>query len=292
MACKKCPPEGLPAWVMTFADLMSLLMCFFVLLLSFAHMDQVKFREVAGSMKDAFGDDLLAEIPGSMKKMADKDAKSDTEDEKKGKADKEAGAAQAKDIAELKKALAKEIAAGIITVEQGGGKISVQVDQQKAFPSGSAGLLKDIVPVLDKLAGVFGDSEATIHVDGHTDNVPISTTRFRSNWELSAARAASVATIIMKEKGIDPARMEIRGHADTRPLHPNDTPEHRAANRRIEIVMDYSRDLENETTDKEEASGEDSSQGETAESDAVQAPNELSDDFGFDDGVDIPGPDF
>lgn len=243
MAKQKCPPAGAPAWVMTFADLMSLLMCFFVLLLSFAQMDITKFKDVAGSMRDAFGDDMVSRTPATLADHADKQFEMDSEaDRKDATGERRPGQTPLQaDLETLEEVLAKEIQAGIVTIEQGGGKIAVRVEQMNAFPSGSATLLTGFEPVIVKLSSVLADSDAFVHVDGHTDNVPIASGRFRSNWELSAARAASVAIRLLETSNLENSRFEIRGHADAKPLVPNDSAKNRAINRRIEIVLDYDR---------------------------------------------------
>lgn len=232
---KKCPPAGLPAWVMTFADLMSLLMTFFILLLSFATMDIVKFKAAAGSLKEAFGDDLVVKTPGTLNYRSQFEKGQDSANKKANEALEPIKV----DIRNLQEALAEEIRKGILTVEEGGGKISIQVQQIQSFPSGDATVLKNFQPILEKLAGAIIDSPASIHVDGHTDNRPIATSRYPSNWELSAARAASVARFLLTKGKLHPPSMEVRGHADSMPIKPNDSPENQAINRRIEIVMNY-----------------------------------------------------
>lgn len=270
MAGKKCPPPGLPAWVMTFADLMSLLMCFFVLLLSFAQMDVVKFRDVAGSMRDAFGQDMSSRVPGTLNDQADKTFEMDSAaSSKDSTGERRPGQSpMSADMEALHDALAKELSSGVVTIEDGGGKIAVRIDQVQAFPSGSSDLLPGFLQVLDKVAEVLVDSDAAVHVDGHTDNVPISGGRFHSNWELSAARAASVATRLLENRQLDSGRFEIRGHADTKPLFPNDSPDHRAANRRIEVVLDY----DDVPPGTDETSTEDANTDETA-ADAADEPS-------------------
>ena len=100
-------------------------------------------------------------------------------------------------------------------------------------------LSSTILPALVKLAKVLAVNKGQILVAGHTDNAPISTARIRSNWDLSTQRAVSVVHYLLEVSIINPARITAQGFADSRPLDPNDTPEHRARNRRVEISVSF-----------------------------------------------------
>jgi chemotaxis protein MotB len=90
---------------------------------------------------------------------------------------------------------------------------------------------------MEKITAAVNDSDGIVNVSGHTDNIPISTDWYRSNWELAASRAVTVAHFMLNTKGTDPNRIVVQGYADTRPLVPNDTAENRAKNRRVEIII-------------------------------------------------------
>ena len=120
----------------------------------------------------------------------------------------------------------------------------IRVRESDAFPSGSAELQPGFLPVLDKLQSILDDTRGRIIVSGHTDNVPISTPVYPSNWILSAARSASVVHHLAKIKFADPSRIEIRAFADTQPVAPNDSAENRARNRRIEINISVADEVE------------------------------------------------
>lgn len=277
--CPECPP-GLPAYLATFADLMSLLMCFFVLLLAFSEMDVLKYKQLAGSMKFAFGvqnkidvkdvpkgTSIIAQefspgrpdptILNEVRQHTDEMTQStlqvrcvkgfeDAEDSDAEQSKAEAVAkmmqqliAQTKaDAVEAAQSLKAEIKDGKIEVETKGRKIVIRVKEQGSFASGSATLRPSFIPVMDKIRNVLKDMRGTFEVTGHTDDVPISTHRFRSNWELSSSRAVSVAHELMKTGEIDPTLFSVVGLGDTHPLVPNDTPENRARNRRVEIVVE------------------------------------------------------
>jgi chemotaxis protein MotB len=106
-----------------------------------------------------------------------------------------------------------------------------------AFASGTADLAAEFMPSLGRIGEVLKSANGRIFISGHTDDVPISTERFRSNWDLSAARAVSVAHYLLNDH-IEAKRVIVQGAADSQPLLPNDTPENRARNRRVEIALE------------------------------------------------------
>jgi len=257
--CPSCPP----AWLATFADLMSLLMCFFVLLLSFSEMDALKFKQLAGSMSQAFGvqrDVKTKEIPkgtsiiakeftpGRPTPTALKVMRQHTTDDRKKNLDFRKGPqnsdktgeekAAEKRLEKLKKALKDQIAAGQIEVSGDNQRTIIRIREKGSFSSGSATLSRRFKPVLKKIADAIEKTPGKIHISGHTDNIPISTFKFRSNWELSSARAVSILEQILRtNKKIPNNRIVIQGYSDTIPLVPNSTPKNRATNRRVEIEV-------------------------------------------------------
>lgn len=257
----KCPPPGAPAWLATFADLMSLLMCFFVLLLAFSEMDVLKFKQLAGSMKEAFGvqrDIKTKEIPKGTSIIAKeftpgrptptplKVMRQHTTDDRKNNLDFRKGPDRTEEIEkkaaeerleQLKKALKEQIGEGQIEVTGDNERTIIRIREKGSFSSGSAKLSNKFIPVLEKIATAIDKTPGKIHISGHTDNIPISTFKFRSNWELSSARAVSILNKIQKLKKIPNERIVIQGYSDTVPLVPNTTPKNRAINRRVEIEV-------------------------------------------------------
>ncbi len=257
IAVAKKESKGVPAWVMTFADLMTLLMCFFVLLLAFSEMDAAKFKQLSGSMKEAFG--VQAEIeartipkgtsiiarefsPGKPDPTAANQIRQFTIDSNKNSLD-----ALSEELEELEKArkhaqrireaLRNEIRKGSVAVQVDRGKVVIHILEKASFASGNAEVRRSFVPVLQKIAGLIGSEDGTVTVSGHTDNVPISNGRFRSNWELSTSRAVSVAHELLRAAPLDQERFVVAGHADTRPQANNDSVENRAKNRRVDISI-------------------------------------------------------
>ncbi len=254
----------MPAWVMTFADLMTLLMCFFVLLLAFSEMDAAKFKQLSGSMKDAFGVQAEVEVrtipkgtsvvaqefsPGKPDPSAINTVRQFTIDSNRNTLD--ALDRELKEIEEtrdharrLRIALKEEIKAGSVAIQTEGMKVIVHILENASFESGYADVRPDFIPVLTKIAGLIDNNSGEVTVSGHTDNVPIRNARFRSNWDLSTSRAVSVAHELLRVSDLDPVNVMVTGHADTRPRSPNDSDENRARNRRVDISIVRGREID------------------------------------------------
>jgi len=135
--------------------------------------------------------------------------------------------------------LAEDIEKGLAEVEREGDKIIVRLAEQGSFRSGFADLQPGFLPLLDRVGGAVAQTDGTVSIEGHTDNVPIAfSERFQSNWDLSAARSAAVADYLLGNTELQQGRVTVSGFADTKPLDTNDTAEGRARNRRIEIIVD------------------------------------------------------
>lgn len=363
-----CPPckAGAPAWMATFADMATLLMAFFVLILSFAHVNVPKYKQVSGSMRMAFG--VQAQIPVIEPPTADNiiasqyrtarvdptpvqtveeqktdepqpeevELKSDTgqgqsdtnaaeqtleqalaeqlaqgqvristEDNKvqveivdrgqeglrdssavgspRGQVDQDtleiyarvaaaqtetdtlievvdprfsdtssqqslAGAGSGGDSAgssplddqyqQIRANLSEEIRDGLAEVERDGDQIIIRLAEQGTFDSGQAELKPAFFSLIDTVGASISGTQGRISVEGHTDNVPIGFgSRYRSNWDLSAARSAAVADYLVNGDFVQPGRISIKGFADSRPLADNASAIGRASNRRIEIIV-------------------------------------------------------
>lgn len=143
------------------------------------------------------------------------------------------------ELQRIREALAKEIAAGQAEVERDGAKVIIRLAEQGSFRSGSADLQPAFTQLLDQVGKTIAESNGRIYIEGHTDNVPVVfNERFKSNWDLSGARAGAVADRISGRAGITPGRMSVSGYADTRPIEDNNTAAGRGRNRRIEIIID------------------------------------------------------
>ncbi len=139
---------------------------------------------------------------------------------------------------ELEKQLAEEIKLGQIRLKKFHNKLIINIDDRISFDSGSSDLKKEILPALDKITDILVKyPENTIMVEGHTDNIPIKTKKFRDNWQLSTERALSVLDYILRSKNLNKSRFGAAGYAEFNPIVPNDTPENRSLNRRVDIVL-------------------------------------------------------
>ena len=364
--CPKCPPVGAPAWMATFADMATLLMAFFVLILSFAEFNVPKFKQISGSLKNAFGvqkivpiveqpkgttvlslnfspspaksvtdemtqqttettkpdlesqtktkdsdgsgekqsdaedlvkaleeavargdiqvetlgenvvvnftpteadqkdlpqllqqtlnaiekakaatgkseqDVLFGGIEGQLKELAaaaNAAAKS-TQEQAEAKAESNKKAQVAED--ELKVALRQEIGQGLADVQREDDKVIITVGAGGAFASGSANLTPEAIEIMNHIAEVNAAGKSKIKVSGHTDDVPlIFGSNYRDNWDLAAARSASVVQAFAANGTISEERLEAISYGESRPVEPNDSPDGRAKNRRIEIEINY-----------------------------------------------------
>jgi chemotaxis protein MotB len=231
---KKSDGGGAPGWIVTFADLATLLMSFFVLLLAFSEMDIVKYKAVSGSMKDALGVQAdSTEItlsdgdPSEIAKLGGSPDESD-----------QMGKGTAADAQLIKDNLAEEIEEKKITLDEGNpGKLLIRLPEKGVFPSGSDELARSYVPVLKKVRDTLASVDGSIYVAGHTDDLKIKNKRFRSNWDLSAARAVSVVHVLLQDGKISSDRIVAQGYAESRPLVANVDRASRATNRRVDIIL-------------------------------------------------------
>ncbi len=248
---EKKPPAGAPVWMTTFADLMSLLLTLFVLMLTFAKMDVEKYQQLAGSMKNAFGVQYIKKLAGiieedggpagiSVKSKVPKVVMELQIDDTLGEQDVavEKPEVPVDNLAEnVTQAMAEQISKSMANVEEREGEVIVRFPGKFAFPSGTESLTSEFLIALNNLAVVIKESEGEIIIAGHTDDRPIKTDRFRSNWDLSTARANSVVQYLLEFTDVDQSRLATMGYADSRPLAANDSEENRALNRRVEVIF-------------------------------------------------------
>lgn len=246
-------PKGSPQWMATFADLSTLLMSFFVLLLAFSEMDAAKFKELSGALKQAFG--VQHDVPvNAMAKgtsiisrefrpgrpeptLLDTVRQYTIQTNENSLKWLEEQGEDFKDVKKVIETLQRDLEERNLSVEWNEDTITIHIREKASFDSGSAELKPDFLPVLARVRELLSELPGKVNVEGHTDDVPIATSRFRSNWELSASRAVSVAHELLDDGVMDPERFLVVGHADTAPLESNETPEGRAANRRVDVQI-------------------------------------------------------
>ena len=220
--------QGLPGWVMTYGDMMSLLLCFFVLIVSFSSMQEAKFNEVAMSLRKAFG--VMTE-PQSLIHIDDPIV---PRHEIKEQTD------LLMEVRELEKALLDKQLATEVALEFTPDGVKFRLEAPVLFNAGRSGLAPESSEVLDTLAEFLGKFPGEVRIEGHSDATPIRNSRFPSNWELSAARAGAVARYF-QGAGLSPTRLVATGFGEHRPLADNATVEGRAKNRRVEIFLKVDR---------------------------------------------------
>ena len=263
-------------WMVTFSDLMSLLLCFFVLILSMAEVDIIKYKQLADSMSEAFGVQRELELesipkgtsvvstefrPGIPDETIVDIVQQVTTDQTRNSlriGNPDSPESEEKDIRDevltydevmaliketqldaemLRRLLQTEIKEGQIDVESTARTILIRIREKGSFASGSALLNSSFVGVIDKIANALTQIEGRIAVEGHTDDVPINTFAYPSNWDLSSARSVAVVRRMLDIAPLRPTRITASGFADTRPQAINSTAEGRARNRRVEIVV-------------------------------------------------------
>lgn len=207
--CEECKP-GLPLWMGTFADMATLLMTFFILLLSMASMDKRKIKVALGSLQGSLG--VLKE--GNKTEMTQEDILSRLSFVQNVRS------VQRKVTQSLKEYVKSAQMSQVVTIAQTKKGVSVRILDKMLFEPGSAELLDQAKPLLDKLAAVIEESPFNIMVEGHTDDIPISTALYPSNWELSTARAVAVVKYFLS-KQVSAQKLSAAGYAENHPVTPN-----------------------------------------------------------------------
>jgi len=232
---QKCPdcPAGSPAWMATFSDMTTLLLTFFILLISMATFDPVKIANLMESMQGAFG--IMETFPTvPIHPIVDIPKKTGDEQKKKQ---------SLKDAEKIKTVIQDKKLDEAVKVEVTEKGIAIMLRDPVGFASGSADLKDQGKDILKDISDVIKNNPSLkVRVEGHTDDVPIHSNRYNSNWELSSARSLSVVQLLSKQTGIQPQNMSAVGYGEYRPIVPNSSPENRSKNRRIQIFVDYIND--------------------------------------------------
>ena len=235
--------EGAPEWMTTYSDLVTLLLCFFVLLFSMANIDKQKFEAVAFSLRSSFmkisggdhfgtnvGDTMISLMPYNKEEVL-----VENDNRENGSISDNSNMEEAKtDIEELVKDMGLD---EHIKVIEENDVIILRFDSIVLFDSGSANMKASGMPVLDKIGTVLKSLEKEIFIQGHADDRPINTAEFPSNWELSTKRATNVVKYLVKDCGMWESLLTATGNAEFKPIVPNDSEYNRQKNRRIDIVI-------------------------------------------------------
>jgi chemotaxis protein MotB len=261
------------AWAIPYGDLLTLLLAFFVVMYAISSVNEGKYRVLSDALAVAFGGQpksmtpiqigSLERGPGASQQRIALLQNPQTEQsiggtmrELKNPAvvpapkpsslpDQQVNPSGATGYAEqqlreigdrMEKAMGDLIDKKLVSIKRGKTSLEVQIRTDILFPSGSADIAQSAVPILDRVASILKSFPNPLRIEGHTDNVPIHTLAFPSNWELSAARAATVVHLFM-DQGVAPARMQVAGFADNRPVASNDSSDGRNQNRRVSLVV-------------------------------------------------------
>ncbi len=214
------PAPGAPLWNVTYGDMVTLVLCFFVALFAFSSIDSKKYQEMQLSLRAAFGGEggvltgspsvFNAQIVPSPVEQMYQELKKAVEDTKwKGKAE--------------------------VTITERG--ITISFKEKLFFNIGSASITSEAYPVLESVGRILKARRYPLRVEGHTCDLPIRSAQFPSNWELSALRAINVAKFLINRVEFEPERISVAGYGQYHPLVPNDSEENRARNRRVDIVI-------------------------------------------------------
>ncbi|MCP4548757.1 MAG: OmpA family protein [bacterium] len=233
---KDCPPVGAPLWMATFGDLMSLLLTFFILLVSFSSMQQAKFEQAIGSVKGALG--VLSSLPtvSIHREVVVPQGESITNVDDMGEHLKVEESVES--LEEKMELLDKRDVVNVSRTKRG---LAIRLEGNLLFAPGEVSVQAAAYPILDEVCETLKGFPNDVRVEGHTDNVPMSSNAFASNWELSAARAGAIVRFF-QERGMEPSRMMAVGLGEWQPVARNDTVEGRQKNRRVEIFMDIPTD--------------------------------------------------
>lgn len=244
------PPQdpGAPAWMNTYGDMVTLILTFFVLLFSFSTVNAKKWEALVQSFKGedfvvvAAGEEGTANAGNSIIDEEPDDLPSRTPGATDGNVNEE----EPKDIfdelyAKLQHHIEVEGLEGYLNVERIDNVITLRIRDSALFDSGKDHIKEEALSMLDYLTEMFVAYESTIgmiRIEGHTDNIPISSARFQSNWDLSAARAVTVLQYLAAKSEISPAKFSAVGYGEFKPVSSNDTDEGRALNRRVDFVIE------------------------------------------------------
>lgn len=254
------PPKGAAPWMNTFSDLMNLLLCFFVLLFSMSTVNEEKFQKVIASLQNSMsilpaGGASIGEgemISAGVRQLEFLDsyynelANSESEDDEKGgvsdilEAYEQEALSESEEMAErVEDALQQAGMQDVVDVDFNAEYVSLSLSGAILFQSGKAEVIPDAEPIIDKISYIIQDfDDNMIEVEGHTDNVPMSSTKkYEDNDVLSMYRALNVANMLRDKTNLNPANIKSSGRGEYAPIADNSTAEGRAKNRRVEIKI-------------------------------------------------------
>ena len=228
--------ENAERWILTYADLITLLLAFFIMMYVFSKQDSYKYDEVASHLKTIFSGGMGLAGKGSVT------ATSPIGMPSRGASSGEIKRQLEGEFLDKNRNSTGSESISVLSDERG---IVIRVLDKAFFDEGKAELKDGAKNALDRIVPIIKNVENHIRIEGHTDNVPISTNEFKSNWELSVRSATEVVRYFVEKKGLPPERISATGYAEYRPIANNNSPQHRAMNRRIEIIVAKTKEKQN-----------------------------------------------
>ncbi len=228
---KRYEHDNRDRWLISYADFVTLLFAFFVVMYSISSVNEEKYKSFGEALNTAFNKESQA-ASGEQGElfMASREALRLAEQQRERQEHLQ------NLTVGLSQVMSDLIEQNQVSVRQTRRGVEIDISASTLFGTGEASLQPGALAVLRQVAGVLGREELSIEVEGHTDNIPIATGQFPSNWELSSARASSVARLL-GEGGVPARRLAVIGRGANQPLAPNDSPEGRAKNRRVTIIV-------------------------------------------------------
>jgi chemotaxis protein MotB len=238
--------ENHERWLVSYADFITLLFAFFVVLYATSRQDNKRVQQVQQSIKFAMhfkGSGGVGQLPLFEGPPSEGGCITNT-----GTSPKNSSLSEVRKEAEqMRKKLRKKLDEALLTrpeladalsVEQEGKRIIVRLSASRFFDPNQAAVRPEMIPILDVIATELAALHRPVRIEGHTDDAPTTTRRFRDNWDLSASRAAAVVTYLQRAHGIPGERLTAAGHGSTRPIASNDNNQGRETNRRVEMVIE------------------------------------------------------
>lgn len=236
-------------WLVSYADFITLLFAFFVMMFASSQTDRGKAQQVSESVRRALEENQIATVlAGILGGTPDDKGKGNAQMRGPGGVQRALPAKPEKptdarvlellpSVSVLRDQLKHEIEAGMLQVNLEPRGLVISLRQAAFFPSGQDTIAPGTYPIFEKLSAAMNKLPNKVRLEGHTDSDPIHNARFRSNWDLSAARAVALLELLTRQYGIDPARLSVAGYADTAPVDSNQTAEGKARNRRVDVVI-------------------------------------------------------
>jgi chemotaxis protein MotB len=235
--------ENLERWLVSYADFITLMFAFFVVMFASSQTDKAKAQQVAESVQKALEEGQVTAVVAKIISGGQGKAKPGAAAAPAAGSTKQVAVEQQPladllpSLEYLEKALKEEIAAGKMQLHLEPRGLVVSLREAAFFPSGEAVIATSMYPSIEKVATAIHGLPNPVRLEGHTDSVPIHNSHFRNNWELSAARGVAMLELLTGRYGVPPTQLSIAGYADTSPVADNSTVEGRARNRRVDVVI-------------------------------------------------------